>query len=134
MKKGFGQHPLKQKGPLSSISKYGGYNKVSAAYYTLVEYEEKGKKIRSLETIPLYLVKDIKKNQDGLKSYLKKQTGKNEFKILVPKIKINSLLKINGFPCHITGKTGDSFVLRPAVQFCCSNDDVLYFKKNHKIQ
>nr|WP_256481907.1 Cas9 endonuclease PAM-interacting domain-containing protein [Treponema sp. OMZ 787] len=129
MKKGFGQHPLKQKGPLSSISKYGGYNKVSAAYYTLVEYEEKGKKIHSLETIPLYLVKDIKKNQDGLKSYLKKQTGKNEFKILVPKIKINSLLKINGFPCHITGKTGDSFVLRPAVQFCCSNDDVLYFKK-----
>lgn len=48
---------------------------------------------------------------------------------MVPKIKINSLLKINGFPCHITGKTGDSFVLRPAVQFCCSNDEVLYFKK-----
>lgn len=48
---------------------------------------------------------------------------------MVPKIKINSLLKINGFPCHITGKTNDSFLLRPAVQFCCSNDEVLYFKK-----
>ena len=129
MKKGLGQHPLKKEGSFSNISKYGGYNKVSAAYYTLIEYEEKGNKIRSLETIPLYLVKDIQKDQDGLKSYLTDQLGKKEFKIMVPKIKINSLLKINGFPCHITGKTNDSFLLRPAVQFCCSNDEVLYFKK-----
>ncbi|MGI5066435.1 type II CRISPR RNA-guided endonuclease Cas9 [Treponema putidum] len=129
MKKGLGQHPLKKECPFSNISKYGGYNKVSAAYYTFIEYEEKGNKIRSLETIPLYLEKDIQKSQDGLKGYLIDQLGKKEIKILVPKIKINSLLKINGFPCHITGKTGASFVLRPAVQFCCSNDEVLYFKK-----
>ncbi|UTC98779.1 type II CRISPR RNA-guided endonuclease Cas9 [Treponema denticola] len=129
MKKGLGQHPLKKEGPFSNISKYGGYNKVSAAYYTLIEYEEKENKIRSLETIPLYLVKDIQKSQEKLKSYLTDLLGKKEIKILVPKIKINSLLKINGFPCHITGKTNDSFLLRPAVQFCCSNDEVLYFKK-----
>lgn len=129
MKKGLGQHPLKKEGPFSNISKYGGYNKVSAAYYTLIEYEEKGNKIRSLETIPLYLVKDMQKGQDGLKSYLTNLLGKKEIRILIPKIKINSLLKINGFPCHITGKTNDSFLLRPAVQFCCSNDEVLYFKK-----
>ena len=128
MKKGKGQFPLKAEGALNRIGDYGGYNKVAAAYYVLVEYTEKGKNVRSLETVPLYLLNHSKKDKKVIADYLSKQLP-CPYKIIVPRIKVNALLKVNGFPCHITGKTGDMFLLRSAVQFCCNNDDVLFFKR-----
>ena len=130
MKKGKGQFPLKAEGALHRIGDYGGYNKVAAAYYTLVEYTEKGKgnPIRSLETIPLYLLSRSKKDKKVIADYLSKQLP-CPYKIIVPRIKVNALLKVNGFPCHITGKTGDMFLLRSAVQFCCNHNDILFFKR-----
>lgn len=128
MKKGKGQFPLKAKGALHQIEDYGGYNKVAAAYYVLVEYAEKGKTVRSLETIPLYLLSRSKKDKKVIADYLSEQL-QCPYKIIVPRIKVNALLKVNGFPCHITGKTGDMFLLRSAVQFCCNHDDALFFKR-----
>ena len=128
MKKGKGQFPLKAKGALHQIEDYGGYNKVAAAYYVLVEYAEKGKTVRSLETIPLYLLSRRKKDKKVIADYLSEQL-QCPYKIIVPRIKVNALLKVNGFPCHITGKTGDMFLLRSAVQFCCNHDDALFFKR-----
>jgi len=129
MKKGKGQFSLKKEGALSSITKYGGYNKVAVSYYVLVEYREKDKIIKSLETVPLYLAADIEKNKDILFDHLNKVLNDKAFKILIPKIKVNTLVYINGFPCHITGKTGERFVVRNAVQFCCNQETTLFLKR-----
>ena len=45
------------------------------------------------------------------------------------KIKYNSLLKINGYPYHITGKTNDSYLITNAVQLNLKKDDYLYLRK-----
>ena len=84
--------------------------------------------MRSLETIPLYLLSRSKKDKKVIADYLSEQL-QCPYKIIVPRIKVNALLKVNGFPCHITGKTGDMFLLRSAVQFCCNHDDALFFKR-----
>lgn len=130
-KKGSGQMPLKSKGALSKIEKYGGYDSIGIAYYILVKYQNKKKIIRSLENVPLYLLNNDKKsiNKNTLEKYLTKILGTSDFKIVIPKIKVNSLLKIDGFFYHITGKDGDDFSIRPAVQFYCDKDMTLFFKR-----
>lgn len=128
MKKGLGQLALKESSPLQDIKKYGGYNKVSAAYYVLIEYEEKGCPVRSLETVPLHILQKSRKDKSIIKQYLDSEL-KTAYKIIVPRIKINALVKVNGFPCHITGKTGDMLLVRNAVQFCCKQDEALFFKR-----
>ena len=128
MKKGKGQFPLKAEGALQRIEDYGGYNKVAAAYYVLVEYTEKGKNVRSLETVPLYLLSRSKKDKKVIADYLSKQL-QCPYKIIIPRIKVNALLKVNGFPCHLTAKNGNTLSLRSAVQFCCKNEDALFFNR-----
>ena len=51
--KGQGQAAIKSSDPRMSIEKYGGYNKISGAYFTLVEHTNKKKRIRSLEAVYL---------------------------------------------------------------------------------
>lgn len=128
MKKGSGQFALKENGALQKMERYGGYNKVAAAYYVLVEYMEKEKTIRSLETVPIHILQKSKKDKSIIKKHLDSVLNVS-YKIIVPRIKVNALLQINGFPCHITGKTGDMFIVRSAVQFCCKQNDVLFFKR-----
>ena len=40
---------------ISDTLKYGGMKKFTGAYFILIEYLKKGKKVRSLEAMPLYL-------------------------------------------------------------------------------
>lgn len=56
LKKGKGQVSLKKEGAISDISKYGGYNSASTAYFMYVEGEDnKGKPVYVIETMPLHL-------------------------------------------------------------------------------
>ena len=51
--------PLKGSDPRMSVEKYGGFKKASGAYFFLVEHELKGKKVRTIETVPVYLMKKL---------------------------------------------------------------------------
>ena len=48
---GKGQLRIKEDKP---IEKYGGYNKITGAYYCVVEHTVKGKRSRSIEPVFLY--------------------------------------------------------------------------------
>ena len=63
VKKGKGQVPIKSSDErLCDIQKYGGYNKEAGAYFVLAESEgKKGKKIRTIEYVPIRLKKEIQK-------------------------------------------------------------------------
>lgn len=134
LKKGKGQMSIKADDVLSDMSKYGAYNKVSAAYYILIEHQKGKNRIRTLEVVPLYLVKKIKKDISVLNDYIKNDLELKEYRIIIPKIKINSLLKIDGFYYNITGKAGNQFLIRSAVQFYTDNNTVLFFKRIAKFQ
>lgn len=118
MKKGKGQLPVKSSEErLTSIGKYGGYNKVSGAYYALVESEDKkGNLIRTLEEVPIYLSKQVEKDESIYLRYLVENKGLKKPRVIIKCIKKDTLFKINGFPLYLSGRTGQSLIYKCAGQ------------------
>lgn len=115
------QNPLKKKGTLVPLktglnpAKYGGFDNPGINYFMLVESDEKKGRKRTLEGLPVYLSGASAEKQ---LTFLQSETGPNlkNPKILIPKIRINSLLKVDGVPMHISGKTGDRVAMKYGVQ------------------
>lgn len=117
-----GYLPIKGSNPrVSDVKKYGGFSNIRNAYFFLVEHEvngtgkDKGKmvKTRTLECLPVYKRVQVESCPDGLYQYCL-ELGLVNPSIRVKKIKPKSLLLVNGFPMYITGKQGDTFVVRNA--------------------
>ena len=134
MKKGQGQVPLKADSPLSDISKYGGYNKASAGYFVLLKVaDKKGNVGFYLDTVPIYLMGQLE-DKKVKKDYFQERLGegKNPLDVLsiaLPRIPIQSLLSINGFHAHLSGKNGKGFGIRNAMQLCIAEEDAATLKK-----
>lgn len=135
VKAGKGQMPLKTKDArLHNIARYGGYNKVSGAYFFLVEHEDKkGNLIRSIEYVPVYLAERFNKDKDVQEEYCKKNLGFKKYRILIPKIKINTLFEVDGFRMHLTGRTGVQLIFQGAMQLVLGEKLEKYVKKICKI-
>lgn len=118
------------------INKYGGYKSLTPAYFALVEsIDKKGNKIRSIESVPLYLVTEFEKDISRFEDYCIKTYGLKNPKIIIKKIKKNSLMIVNKFPMNLrgsTGTTGEQLSLQCAVQLILAPDDVIYLKKIEK--
>lgn len=131
MKKGKGQIAIKESDErLASIEKYGGYNKAAGAYFMLVESKDKkDKTIRTMEFIPLYLKNKIESEKSIALNYLEKDRGLKEPKILVKKIKIDTLFDVDGFKMWLSGRTGDQLLFKGANQLLLSNEHAAIMKK-----
>lgn len=128
-KKGTGYIPIKSSNVvLYNTSKYGGYGSVTGTYFFLVEHTMKGKRIRTIEMMPLYLSKKIHSKEE-LEKYCKEKLELQKPSVRLARIKYNSLLKINGFPYHITGKTNDSYWIMSAIQLLLSKNYYEYLRK-----
>lgn len=128
---GKGYLPIKSnKNEYLSVEKYGGYNKATGAFFAYVESDDKkGKKMRTLESIPLYVVMNSKDELKDIKEYIE---GNEELKnpvILIPKIKINSLFEIDGYPLHISGRTGKQIIMKSAAQLKIDYETAKYIKQ-----
>lgn len=126
LKKGLGQVPRKKN---MDIDKYGGYNRPSSTYFAFVEYTDlKGKTIRSFEPVDLYIEKEYK---DNPKEFMSKRLGVDDVKIIIPCVKYNALISIDGFRMHISSKSGggSQLVCKPAVQLVLSQKQERYVKK-----
>lgn len=117
---------------MQDVTKYGGFTSVSTAYFFLVEHGEEGKRIRTLETVPIYLKQEIEAKKEVLLGYCKDVLGLVNPDIRMRKIKLQSLLKRDGFFVHISGKTGNQIILRNAVNLCLRQEWVQYIKKLEK--
>lgn len=130
MKKGKGQLPIKSGDPkLCDTNKYGGYNKVAGAYFILVEHLEKKKLVRTIEFVPLHISKKIEINIDLLLEYCISDLLLINPKILLVKIKINTLFCVNGFYMHLSGRTGDQLTFKGAMQLVLNPKYEQYIKK-----
>lgn len=127
--KGIGYIPTKASDLIiSDVCKYGGYKKYTGAYFFLVEYTLKGKRVRSLEAMPLYL-KEQCDTEEKMKQYCKVNLGYEEPEIKMKKIKMYSLIKVDGFYLYLTGRSGVKLLVSNAVQLCLERDDMDYVKK-----
>lgn len=123
-----GLTPLKGDPRLANTLQYGGYNKDTSAYMFLVEHKKKKKTIRSLETVYLRFAKKIDEDPDYLLTYCEEFLKLSELKIIVPEIKLNTLLKANGFAFYLTGRSGESVLGKQAFQLVLSPELKLYLK------
>ena len=130
MKKGKGQIPIKRSDErLADIEKYGGYNKATGAYFMLIKSKDKkGKEIRTLEFIPIYLKKELEKQQNAIE-YLIQERGLKEPEILLKKIKMDTLFNVDGFKMWLSGRTGGQLVFKNANQLILAKDDTETLKK-----
>ncbi len=129
MKKGKGQVSIKANGPRSDIEKYGGYNRASSCYFSFVKYtDKKGKDIRRFVPIDTYAEKEYLENPT---LYMQKHWAINDVQILIPCIKYNSLISIDGFRMHISSKSGggSQIVYKPAMQLVLGSQNESYVKK-----
>ena len=128
-----GYIPLKSSDEkLQDIHKYGGLTSVSTAYLFVVEHDLKKKRVRTIETVPLYLKDAIEKDETALERYCLDDLCLINPLIRVRKISLQSLLRVNGYYAHITGSTGDRYYLRNATAMCLEPKWVRYIKKLEK--
>ena len=106
--------------------KYGGYNKPTGACYSLVEYKDKKRTIRSLEVVPVYMLGTIDK-PDSIRRYHSETVGK-DVEVIIPVIRLNTLFEWNGFRMHIGGRTGDSILFYNAVNLLMDDARMKYCK------
>lgn len=133
VKKGNGQVSLKENSPLSNISKYGGYKKTSACYFAFVKYKgKKDKEIRQLIPIDSYRRSIYESNPI---KYLTKFVHLNSPEVLIPVVKYNSCIEIDGFRMNISSKSsgGKQIAYKPAVQPVIGDSFDRYVKKIEKL-
>lgn len=131
MKKGKGQVPVKGNDErLQNIEKYGGYNKEAGAYFTLVESEDKkGKKIRSIEYVPVRMKKQVEQSKEALEAYLVQQRGLKNPIVLLNKIRIDTLFNVDGFHMWLSARAGKQLIFKGANQLVLSDTDEATLKK-----
>ena len=126
---------------LCDVTKYGGKSGISTAAYTLISFGEKKKEIRRLESIPLFLLKDVKLDSIGqelLLDYYRKKLSKNgkknitDVKIIYPIIPLDSLLRVDGYYYYLGGRSKDSVYLYNAVPLKMKSSQYYYVKKIYK--
>ena len=125
MPKHKGQLPVKAG---MSTDKYGGYNKLSGAYYALIEHVEKKKKIRSL--VPVYVYNKAEFEKDPV-SYCEKLKY-HDSKVIVKKILNGALLELDGLRVMITGRTGNRNVYKHGYEFAIDDEHAEYLKDVRK--
>ena len=113
---GSGYLPLKTSDSrLLDMSRYGGYCNFTTAHFFLVEHTYKKERIRTIETMPLYLMEKYN-TKEALGDYCRQFLGYTDPVICVPKIKMYSLVKVDGYFVYITGRSLDRLSIRSAVQ------------------
>lgn len=135
MKKGKGQVPIKGSDErLQSIEKYGGYNKATGAYFVLVESDgKKNRKKRTIEFVPLHRKQELEKDDSKMMQYLTEECELINPRIILKKIKTDTLFEVDGFKMHLSGRTGVQLVFKNANQLLVGDEDVKTLKKVVKV-
>ena len=123
---GKGQLPIKEG---RSIEKYGGYDKVSGAYFCVVEHTVKKKRVRTIEPVLIY--KKPLYESDPI-AYCTEFLGLIEPKIVYRRLLVNSLVELDGKRMYVTGRSGDSLLFKHDYQLSVSQSDEKYIKEISK--
>lgn len=111
----------------NNLEKYGAFNKVFGSYFVLVSHILKKKRVRTLETVPIYISKEIKSKKD-LILYFKEKIKLIEPEILIDKIPIGSIFKINGCYYTLKGRSNEVIQYNLNVQLKLDKDNTNYIK------
>lgn len=119
--------PIKSSDPIMlQVEKYGGFNKIAKAYFILVEYTLKNKKVKRFFDVPIYKASEIESGKITLYDYCKNDLELENPNIIIPKILINTKIKFKNFIYEISGSSGKKLGLKAAVPLIVSNGNYKY--------
>ena len=96
----------------------------------LVESQgKKGELQRTIEYVPIYLKTVIESSEESALEYLQKDRGLVCPRILLKKIKTDTLFKVDGFYMWLSGRTGKQLIFKGANQLLLTKDDQAMLKK-----
>lgn len=98
---GKGQLPKKTALP---IDQYGGYKNLTGTWFCVVEYTEKKKRVRAFQPVYLY-AKDLFERDPIL--YFETILHLASPKIIVPKVRMDSLLELDGQRLYVSGRSNN---------------------------
>ena len=122
--------PLKLSGVLSN-TKYGGYDKIKNSYFFIVEYTEKKKRVRSIETLPIY-IKNLTTGKESLEKYCKENLKLQDPKVLINKLNYKSLIYSGGHKYYINSKTSESITIQNGIQIILTKENYETYRKIYK--
>ena len=125
--------PRKMSEPYNKTEKYGGYKSLSTAYFAIVESKDKkGNSIKTIEAIPVIVDYKARGDNYAIIDYLIK-CGLKEPKLLVAKLKIKTLVSVNGYKVWIAGVTGNQILIHNAQQWFTNEKIDAYVKQFAKL-
>lgn len=90
----------------ADTKKYGGYDKATISYYTLITgKDKKGKPHTRFVSIPLYLAKRIEASEEYAAAFYKDETGLQDIEVRHNKILMQTLFVEEGFLMRLAGKS-----------------------------
>ena len=123
-----GNIPCKSaKEPLSNTEKYGHLSDATYSYFSVVEYEQKGKTIKRFVEIPYIYAKDIKSDEDLIVA-VEKIIGVKNCRVIMRKVNPGTIVKIGSGYFKIAGNTGNSIKLHNFNQLFLPVEMNEYFK------
>ncbi len=111
--------PIKETGPLSDTTKYGGYSDKRSAYFAIIEHTAGSKRERIFIQVPVIINQKIKQGQTTLLEYLKTQLKLVEPNIIYSPIPINTVIKRGQslqFISGVQGKDANQLIVRNMVE------------------
>lgn len=118
-------------------AKYGGYNKSTVTFFTLVSYKKGKKKELTLVSVDLhdeesywrdkaaYVMKDDK---------LGSKVSDVSFPLGERVVKLNTMFSLDGFCIYISGKSNKQLIMRSATSLSLDNTKIRYIKKLEKFE
>lgn len=123
--------PLKTSNERMSVTKYGGKTSITSAYMFLAEHTLKKSRVRTIYSLPLHLVSQIKGKKD-LEKYCTDVLHLIEPVIKIAKIMLYSELIIDGYSYLLGGKAGVQYYLRNNVPMKVNAEWQKYVSKIEK--
>ncbi|MBQ8885770.1 MAG: type II CRISPR RNA-guided endonuclease Cas9 [Clostridia bacterium] len=126
--------PRKNVAPYNQTEKYGGFKSLKTAYFIIVQSKDKkGNLIKTIEAIPVLVDYMARKNKNAIEEFLQ-TNGLIEPVILVRKLKVKSLVSINGYKVWIAGvASGNRIIIHNARQWFTDSKIDLYIKQLVKL-
>lgn len=131
--------PMSSDPRLADVTKYGGRSDIATQCYCLVEYKLKGKRVLSIEALPVYLGDIETLSEETILEYLSmmltaENSGKSVTDVVLKYkcIRMNSKIKLDGHYYYIAGKTGAQIYIENAVELFMDYKSEVYIKKLEK--
>lgn len=127
---------------LRDVHRYGGYEKIKIAYYSVFSCCEKASDTIHTLIIPIPVYKaGLLQTEADLTAYVwqtkqKTKPIKDIYSAITPiykKLCINTVVKINGFKYFLGGKTHDSVYIDPAIPVVLDEQAAAYLKAVSKV-